>query len=103
MADDKKKKKSKSGISATKAGGYAAQKKYHATNDPQKEREWRERSRERQRGKVYEPKIRVQIEFKPALIQLVADTGMSLTTLCLTALEEKYNITLQKGVDNDAK
>ena len=88
MANDKQ--KSKSGFSATKAGGYAAQKKYHANND-------------NQRGKVYEPKIRVQIAYKDALLRLCDETGMSLTVLCLTALEEKYGVTLQKPVDSDSK
>lgn len=101
MANDKR--KSKSGFSATKAGGYAAQKKYHANNDPQKEREWRQKSRDNQRGKVYEPKIRVQITYKDALLRLCDETGMSLTVLCLTALEEKYGVTLQKPVDSDSK
>lgn len=91
----------KSGVSATKAGGYAAQKKYHSSNDPAKEREWRETTRQRQRGKVYEPKIRVLIEYKPALMQLMADTGKSLTSLCLTALEEKYGVVLQKSIDSN--
>lgn len=104
MPDETKPSKpNKSGFSSTKAGGYSAQKKYHASNDPTKEQQWRKTSRERQRGKVYEPKIRVQIEFKPALLQLIADTGLSLTALCLTALEEKYGIVLHKSVDSDDK
>lgn len=86
-----------------KRNGYAAQKKYHTMNDPAKEREWRKESRERQRGKVYEPKIRIQIDFKPTLMQLMTDTGLSLTALCLTALEEKYGVVLQKSVDSSDK
>ena len=96
MPDDKKPKRS---FTSTKAGGYATQKKYHATH-PEKVKEWRRKQKEREKGTIYEPKIRLQIEYKPVLEKLLADTGMSITTICLTALEEKYGVVLQKHLDN---
>ena len=96
MPDDKKPKRS---LSSTKAGGYATQKKYHATH-PEKVKEWRRKQKEREKGTIYEPKIRLQIEYKPVLEKLLADTGMSITTICLTALEEKYGVVLQKHLDS---
>lgn len=97
MADDKK--PAKRSLSSTREGGYATQKKYHATH-PEKVKEWRRKQKEREKGTIYEPKIRLQIKYKPVLEKLLADTGMSITTICLTALEEKYGVVLQKHLDN---
>ncbi len=87
-------KKNRSGISATKAGGYAAQKRYRQ-NHPDRVREQNERSR----GKNYEPKLRIPIENKATLEKLLSDTGLSITQLCLGAVEEKYGVTLLKPID----
>lgn len=54
------------------------------------------------RQSIYEPKIRVQIAYKDELLRLCKITGKSLTVLCLTALEEKYGVTLHKTIDNDS-
>lgn len=77
MADETRK-TSKSGISATKAGGYAAQKKYRATHPNSK----------------YEPKVRIDKNFKPVLQALLDETGLSITDLFVNAVEEKYDIKL---------
>lgn len=100
MADDKNN-KTKRANAYHKTTGYAAQKKYHATNNPEKEKEWRRISRERSRGKAYTPKIRILLEYKPAFDELLKTTGLSITALCLSAVEEKYGVTLQKTIDNN--
>ena len=79
-------KKNRSGISATKAGGYAAQKRYRQ-NHPDRVREQNE------------PKLRIPIENKVTLEKLLSDTGLSITQLCLGAVEEKYGVTLLKPID----
>ena len=81
-----------------KKSGYAAQKKYKK-NNPEKVREWRRKQKEREKGTIYEPKLRLAIEFKPVLEQLCQDTGKSINELCLSALEEKYDIVLRKHLD----
>lgn len=53
------------------------------------------------RQRYYEPKVRIPIENKPILEQLLIDSGLSFTSLCLEAIEEKYSVTLRKPVDND--
>lgn len=92
MANDKQ--KSKSGFSATKAGGYAAQKRYR-TNHPDRVRE----QNQKQRGKTYEPKVRIPIEHKATIDELLKATGLSFTQLCIAAIEEKYGITLHSSLD----
>ena len=96
MADDTMKKRPSFGSS--KEGGYVDQKKYKQRH-PEKVKEWRRRQKEREKGTIYEPKLRLAIEYKPALEQLSHDTGMSITELCLSALEEKYGIVLRKRID----
>ena len=86
----KERKTSKSGVSSTKAGGYASQKRYRE-NHPDRVREQR---RKRQNA-LYEPKLHIPVENKPVLEKLLAETGYNLTQLCLSAVEEKYGVTLQ--------
>ena len=81
-----------------KRNGYAAQKKYHASNDPRKEQEWRKISKERQRGKYYQPTLRIQKKFQDTISELSLQTGLSINQLFLAAFEEKYHILLH---DND--
>ena len=91
-------KKNRSGISATKAGGYASQKRYRQ-NHPDRVREQKRKQNERLRGSTYEPKLRIPMENKHILEKLLADTGLSITELCIGAVEEKYGVTIQKQVD----
>jgi len=84
---------------STKEGGYLDQKKYKERH-PEKVKEWRRKQKQREKGKIYEPKLRFAIEFKPTLENLVKETGMSLNLLCISALEEKYGIVLRFSVDN---
>ncbi len=100
MADDKNN-KTKRANAYHKTTGYAAQRKYHATNNPEKEREWRKTSRERRKGKYHKAEIRIPIEYKPVIDEILASTGLSMNALCLGALEEKYGITLHKPIDNN--
>ena len=98
MADDSNKKTSKAGFSSTKEGGYASQKRYRA-NHPDKIREQKRKQRERSRGLIYEPKLRIPIENKSVLEKLLSDTGLNITQLCIGAVEEKYGVTIQKNLD----
>lgn len=99
------KKTSRSGFSATKAGGYAAQKRYRQ-NHPDRVREQARKRRLKNKVKdlrslsLYEPKLRIPLENKPTFERLLAETGMNITQLCLSALEEKYGVTLQKTDKN---
>lgn len=81
--EDKPTKKKRAGFSSTKEGGYMSQKRY----------------RESHRGIYYEPKIRIPAAKEPVLKKLLADTGLSITELCLTAIEEKYGVDLRKPID----
>lgn len=92
MENDKR--KSKAGFSSTKAGGYASQKRYRA-NHPDRIRE----QNQKRRGKTYEPKVRIPIEHKATIDELLTSTGLSFTQLCITAIEEKYDITLHSPLD----
>lgn len=96
--DDEKTKKSRSGISSTKEGGYAAQKRYREAH-PERVREQRRKQKERMRAVVYERKLRIPMANKPILDDLLRSTGLSITELCLGAVEEKYGVMLQKTVD----
>lgn len=115
MADDSKKrgrppltpeqkalrtqKPSRAGISATKEGGYAAQKRYRA-NHPERIKEQKRKQNERLRGSTYEPKLRIPMENKPILERLLSETGLSISQLCLRAVEEKYGVALLKPIDS---
>lgn len=100
---DKPKKTSKSGISATKAGGYAAQKRYRE-NHPDRVREQKRKQNKKNKGSIYEPKLRIPIENKPLLENLLSATGLSITQLCLDAIAEKYGVKLSKPIDkNDSQ
>lgn len=92
MADEKRQKSntSKPGFSATKEGGYAAQKRYRE-NHPEKVQEWRTR--------IYEPKIRIKKEFRNVLEKLLNETGYSITELFVNAVEEKYDVLLHDPID----
>lgn len=95
MADDSKK---RAGVSSTKEGGYASQKRYRQ-NHPDRVREQKRKQNERLRGSIYEPKLRIPMENKHILEKLLADTELSITQLCIGAVEEKYGVTIQKQVD----
>lgn len=77
-----------------KKTGYAAQKKYRETH-PDKVA--------KQRKQNYEPKIRIPLEFRPNLDELLSKTGMTITELFVGAVEEKYAITLSNPVDKSKK
>lgn len=95
MADENKK---RAGISSTKEGGYASQKRYRQ-NHPDRVREQKRKQSERLRGKTYEPKLRIPIENKAIIEKLLSDTGLTITQLCVGAVEEKYGVTILKQLD----
>lgn len=64
-----------------KANGYVAQKKY----------------REAHKGSHYEPKIRIPMEYKNELSQLLKEEEMSLTQLFIFLVREKYGIDFSKS------
>ena len=72
-----------------KRNGYAAQKKYRETHSGYK--------------KNYEPKIKIPLEFRPNLDELLSKTGMTITELFVGAVEEKYAITLRYPIDKPTK
>lgn len=72
-----------------KRNGYAAQKKYRETHSGYK--------------KNYEPKIKIPLEFRSNLDELLSKTGMTITELFVGAVEEKYAITLRYPIDKPAK
>ncbi len=71
-----------------KNNGYAAQKKY------------KEAHPEKYKGINYEPKVRISMEYKPVFEELLNRTGLSITQIFLGAVEEKYNVSLHKEIDN---
>lgn len=90
-----KEEKLKRELARQKATGYAAQKRYRERH-PEKTRQYRKKQKEREKGTVYEPKIRLKIEYKQALLDLLSETELSITDLCLGAVEEKYGVVLRK-------
>lgn len=74
-----------------KSTGYAAQKKYKAAHPEHRANE---------RGRVYEPKIRIPMELKENLEILMNETGLSITRLFVSAVEEKYGVVLHYDIDN---
>lgn len=90
----RKNKTSKPGISATKEGGYASQKRYRA-NHPEKVKEWQHR--------YYEPKVRILQEYRAELERLARETQLTLSELFISAVEEKYCVVLHKHLDKDEK
>lgn len=96
MADESKRRPA--GISSTKEGGYASQKRYRQ-NHPDRVREQKRKQSERLRGKTYEPKLRIPIENKPIVEKLLSETGLTITQLCIGAIEEKYGVTILKKLD----
>lgn len=70
-----------------KSTGYAAQNKYRQSHIEQY-RDYRKSLR----GKTYEPKLRIPMDKKDALLRLMEQTGLTITQLCIGAVEEKYNI-----------
>ena len=67
--------------------GYAAQKKYKSTH-PEKYH------------LNYEPKVRIPLEFKTTIESLTKKTGLSITQLFISAVEEKYGVLLHYNIDN---
>lgn len=90
----RQKKVSKPGISSTKMGGYASQRRYKE-NHPDKVKEWQRR--------YYEPKVRVLQEYRADLERLCRETQLTLSQLFVGAVEEKYCVVLQKHLDKDDK
>lgn len=78
-----------------KRNGYASQEKYRQAH-PEKYRAYRETAR----GRTYEPKVRIPIEFKIDFEELLKQTGLSISQLFIGAVEEKYKVTLHKEIDN---
>ena len=85
------KEKNKRDIERQKNNGYAAQKKYRLAH-PDNVVKWRQR--------FYEPKIRIPKELRPILNSLIKDTGLTITQLFVSAVEEKYGVTLHDILDN---
>ena len=75
-----------------KAGGWTAQKKYQTTH-----------KRHRDTSSVYEVKIRVPLDKKEEFKALLEQTGLSITKLCLDAIEEKYGVVLLEPLDKSEK
>ena len=94
-------KKYKVGFSSTKEGGYLTQNAYKA-NHPDRVRKQKREEKRRERKRIYEPKIRMPIENKVILTNLLDTTGLSISELCLGAVEEKYGVTLLKKLDNNS-
>ena len=72
-----------------KKTGYAAQKKYKASHP--------------EVYCAYEPKIRMPVDKKDVVTQLTAQTGLTITQLFVTAVEEKYGVILHKPLDKTDK
>lgn len=83
--------KNKQTVEWHKSTGYAAQKKYKESHPE---------SRANERGRVYEPKIRIPMELKGNLESLMKETGLSITRLFVSAVEEKYGVVLHRDIDN---
>ncbi|MGN1121582.1 MAG: hypothetical protein ACI4RV_04375 [Eubacteriales bacterium] len=77
----------KMSVERHKRSGYAAQKKYRAAH-PEKY------------NQSYEAKVRVPLEFKPIIERLTKETGLSITQLFISAVEEKYQVALHRDVDS---
>ena len=92
-------KKYKRGFSSTKEGGYATQKKYKASH-PEKVREWSRNKRQRDKGKYYEPKIRIRVDYIPALQKLKEESGLSISQLFIISIKDKYGIALDSSVED---
>lgn len=75
-----------------KKTGYAAQKKYQQTH-----KEQYQVYKKKQRGSIYEPKIRIPMEYKNELSQLLKEEEMSLTQLFIFLVREKYGIDFSKS------
>ena len=81
-----------------RANGYAAQKKYNAAHRQQ------ENARKASyRRYIYEPRIRIPMEKKEALRSLLEETGLTLTQIVTTLIEEKYHVDLSEGIDEPKK
>lgn len=84
-----------SGISSTKAGGYASQKRYKQ-NHPDRVIEQRRKRSER----LFEPKLRIPRKNKHIVDRLISETGMNLSDLFIRAVEDKYGVTLLDTPDS---
>ena len=85
--------KKKSGVSATKEGGYVAQKKYYRANK-EKILSQKKTYRDSKKGTIFEPRLRVPVFSKEKLEKLCADTGLSITHLFFSLVKEKYGVDL---------
>lgn len=92
--------KKKSGISATKEGGYAAQKKYRLAH-PEKEKERYKREWEKRRETLYEPRLRIPLENRTMIEEICSSENLSLTQLFFSLVKEKYGIDLSSPVLNE--
>lgn len=95
LSDGQKKNRTR-GVSSTKEGGYASQKRYRQ-NHPEKVREQKRKQNARLRETHYEPKLWLPRESQEIIANLMAATGLTLTQLFAGAVEEKYNIVIQKA------
>lgn len=99
MADEGKKHGRPRLTEEEKAARAIERKKYDAERFKKNGYSYQKKYRETHRGTLYEPKIRIPIEYKPVFDKLLSDTNMSITELCLTSLEEKYHVILHKHID----
>ena len=76
----------KMSVERHKRNGYAAQKKYRAAH-PEKY------------NQNYQPKVRIPLEFQHIIERLTQETGLSITQLFISAVEEKYNVDLHRSID----
>lgn len=86
-----KEKKYKSGFTATKEGGYLAQKRYREAHPDRVVA---------QRKLNYAVTLRFPASNKEVLDGLIALTGLTAPQLFLRAVEEKYGVVLQKQLTN---
>lgn len=97
------KEKLKRELARQKATGYAAQKRYREKH-PEKAREYRQKQTDREKGNIYEPRLRLPIEDKKILQQLCSQTGLTITQLCVIAIKEKYGVILcENNIDKTEK
>ena len=72
-----------------KKTGYSAQKKYQQTH-----KEQYQEYQKKQRGSIYEPKLRIPIDRKEDLTNLLEREGVSLTQMFAALVQDKYGVNL---------
>lgn len=86
--------RNKRSVAWQKSTGYAAQKRYKESHPEQRALE-----RARYRAKTYEVKVRIPMELKATVESLTQNTGLSITQLFISAVEEKYGVVLHRDID----